>query len=141
MAFSLVPDEFWKEIEPLLPPPVPKPKGGRPAIPNRAALTGIAYILRTGSAWNLLPKELGCGSGVSCWRRLRDWTRAGVWPEVHRRLLNRLGRQGEIDLHRAIIDSQSVRAVFGGTTRVPTRQTGGKTGANVTSSWMRRACR
>jgi transposase len=117
MAFSLVPDEFWHEIEPLLPAAVPKPKGGRPRIPDRAALTGIVYVLRSGAAWKMLPQELGCGSGVSCWRRLRDWTKLGIWPEVHRRLLNVLGRRGDIDLNRAIIDSQSVRAVFGGAHR------------------------
>lgn len=130
MAFLLVPDEFWNEIEPLLPQEAPKPKGGRPPISNRAALVGIVFILRTGAAWRMLPKELGCGSGVTCWRRLRDWTKAGVWAEVHRRLLNLLGRAGQIDLRRAVVDSQSVRAVFGGTTRVPTRRTERKTAAN-----------
>jgi transposase len=130
MAFSLVPDEFWNEIEPLLPKEPPKPKGGRPMVSNRAVLVGIVFVLRTGAAWRMLPKELGCGSGVTCWRRLRDWTAAGVWSEVHRRLLNLLGRRGEIDLHRAVIDSQSVRAVFGGITPVRTRQTERKTDAN-----------
>lgn len=131
MAFSLVPDEFWNEIEPLLPKETPKPKGGRPMISNRAALVGIVFVLRTGAAWRMLPKELGCGSGVTCWRRLRDWTRAGVWSEVHRRLLVLLGRNGEIDLHRTVIDSQSVRAVFGGITPVRTRQIERKTGVNA----------
>jgi transposase len=122
MAFSLVPDELWKELEPLLPKAPPKPKGGRPPVENRAALVGIVFILRTGSAWRMLPEELGCGSGVTCWRRLRDWTKAGVWSKVHQRLLNALGQAGQIDLSRAVIDSQSVRAVFGGTTPVRTRR-------------------
>jgi len=130
MAFSLVPDEFWNEIEPLLPKETLKPKGGRPMISNRAALVGIVFVLRTGAAWRMLPKELGCGSGVTCWRRLRDWTRAGVWSEVHRRLLVLLGRNGEIDLHRTVIDSQSVRAVFGGITPVRTRRIERKTDVN-----------
>lgn len=81
MAFALVPDELWHEIEPLLPVQKPKPKGCRPPISNRAALLGIVFVLRTGAAWRMLPKELGCGSGVSCWRRLRDWTRLGIWSE------------------------------------------------------------
>lgn len=122
MAFVLLPDELWTEIEPLLPKERPKPKGGRPPIPNRSALLGIVFVLRTGAAWRMLPQELGCGSGVSCWRRLRDWTRLGVWPEVHRRLLNALGRANQIALSRAVIDSQSVRAVFGGTTPARTRR-------------------
>ena len=70
MAFLLLPNELWTEIEPLLPKEQPKPKGGRPPIPNRSALLGIVFVLRTGSAWRMLPQELGCGSGVSCWRRL-----------------------------------------------------------------------
>jgi transposase len=77
-------------------------------------LTGILFILRTGMAWADLPAELGCGSGMSCWRRLRDWTKAGVWPKVHHVLLNRLNAQGKIDWSRAVVDSASVRAVFGG---------------------------
>jgi transposase len=70
-------------------------------------------------AYTLLPTEVFGVSGVTCWRRLRDWTRAGIWPELHRCILHRLGRLGEIDLTKAIIDSQSVRAVFGG--RTPAR--------------------
>jgi transposase len=133
MAFALVPDELWHEIEPLLPVQKPKPKGGRPPISNRAALLGIVFVLRTGAAWRMLPKELGCGSGVSCWRRLRDWTRLGIWPEVHNRLLNTLNKLGQIDLSRAVVDSQSMRAVFGGITQARTRQTERKMAANAMS--------
>ena len=72
-AQPLVPDDLWEAIEPLLPKEPPKPKGGRPRVPDRAALGGIIFVLRTGCPWRLLPKELGCGSGTTCWRRLRDW--------------------------------------------------------------------
>lgn len=130
MAFALVPDELWHEIEPLLPVERPKPKGGRPAVPNRQALAGIVYVLRSGVAWNMVPAELGCGSGVTCWRRLRDWTQAGVWAEVHRRLLRQLGKADALDLSLAVIDSQSVRAVFGGTTQGRTPLTEGRMAAN-----------
>ena len=134
MAFTLVTDELWNQIEPLLPPHRPRPKGGRSPVPDRACLTGIVYVLRTGMAWNMIPAELGCGSGVTCWRRLRDWTRAGVWPQLHQRLLEELGRQGQIDLSRAVIDSASVRALFGGATPGRTPRIGVKTAANVTRS-------
>jgi len=117
MAFSLVSDELWEQIEPLLPPEPPKPKGGRPRVPNRACLAGIMLVLHTGMPWRMVPAELGCGSGVTCWRRLKQWTEAGVWPQVHRKVLKQLGRLGKIDWSRAVIDSASVRAVFGGRTR------------------------
>ena len=131
MAYSLLPKELWNQIEPLLPAEPPKPKGGRPRISNRAALIGILFVLRSGCAWRLIPAELGCGSGVSCWRRLRDWTKAGVWPKVLNLLLRELGKLEEIDLSRAVIDSQSVRAVFGGTTPVPIRLIEGRRAVNA----------
>jgi transposase len=67
--------------------------------------------------WRMLPKELGCGSGMSCWRRLRDWQYAGVWDFIHFVLLNCLSVDGQIDWSRAVVDSCSVRAVFGGCKR------------------------
>ena len=78
MAGPLIPDALWAELAPLLPPPPPRPKGGRPRVPDRAALTGILFVLKSGIPWEMLPKEMGCGSGMTCWRRLRDWHRAGI---------------------------------------------------------------
>jgi len=116
---ALLPHVLWKEIEPLLPRQTASPKGGRPPVSNRACLTGILFILKSGLPWNMLPQEMGCGSGVTCWRRLQEWTQAEVWPELHRRLLRRLGKRGSIRLSRAVIDSASVRAVLGGATPDP----------------------
>ena len=109
----MVSDELWRFIEPLLPPGPPKPKGGRPPIPPRATLTGILFVLRSGIPWALLPKEMGCGSGVTCWRRLRDWQEAGVWEGLHRALLDQLGIADEIDWSRASVDSRLVPAKRG----------------------------
>ena len=131
MARQWVTDAFWKQVRELLPPERPKPKGGRPRVPDRKCLTGIVFVLRTGCIWNDLPAELCCGDGTTCWRRFREWTQAGVWPAVWRKILNELGRQERVDLSRAVIDSASVRAVFGGTTRGPTQRIGAKTAANV----------
>src|SRR5829696_1037004 len=118
MAGQLVPDEVWAAIARLLPPKPPHPKGGRPWIEDRAVLGGIIYVPRAGVPWRLLPaKELGCGSGVSCWRRLRDWQHAGVWEALHHWLLDWLGDDGQVDWSRASIDSVSVRARRGGTDR------------------------
>jgi transposase len=85
-----------------------------PRVDDRAALVGIVYQLRTGVPWRLLPtSQLGCGSPVTCWRRLRDWQRAGVWQHLHHQLLDQLGRQGRLDWSRASLDSLSVRAKRG----------------------------
>src|ERR671912_1811383 len=110
MAKELVTDELWESIEPLLPPEAPKPQGGRPRIDNRAALTGIVFVLKSGIAWEMLPQEMGCSSGMTCWRRLHDWQQAGVWDRLHRALLDRLGKANAIDWSRACVDSASVPA-------------------------------
>lgn len=114
MAAALVPDTLWVLIEPLLPASLPKSQGGRPRVCNRACLTGTLFVLRSGMPWRMLPKELGCGSGMTCWRRLRDWRCAGIWDLIHFVLLNWLSRDGQINWSRAVVDSCSVRAVFGG---------------------------
>src|SRR5437660_3664395 len=110
MARTLVSDELWAAIEPLLPEEAPKPKGGRPRIPDRAALTGILFVLMTGIPWEMLPPEMGCGSGMTCWRRLRDWQDAGVWKELHAVLLDKLAEAGKLDWSRASLDAASVPA-------------------------------
>src|SRR5437868_4910494 len=111
MAKQLVDDELWEVIKSLLPPPPKRTSArGRPRLSDRAALTGILFVLRSGLPWEMLPREMNCGSGMTCWRKLRDWHRAGVRRKLHRLLLSRLGQQGEIDWSRASIDSVSVRA-------------------------------
>ena len=113
MAKELVTDELWEVVEPLLPDEPPKPKGGRPRVDDRAALTGILFVLKSGIPWEMLPQEMGCGSGMTCWRRLKEWNEAGVWEELHHELLDRLGKTDEIDWHRASLDSASVPAPGG----------------------------
>jgi transposase len=61
----------------------------------------------------MLPQEMGCGSGVTCWRRLRDWQAAGIWDRLHRELLDRLGEADRIDWSRASLDSTSIPAIRG----------------------------
>ena len=132
MGFTLVSDELWEQIEPLLPVEPPEPKGGRPRVPDRACLTGIVYVLRTGVPWRFVPKELGCGSAVTCWRRMRDWEEAGIWRRVHEKLRHALAGSGKADPRFGIIDSQSVRAVFGGRTPAQTPRIAGKKAAKGT---------
>jgi len=131
MAKPLLTDELWNRIEPFLPRRKPKPKGGRPPVPDRATLTGILFVLRTGMPWEWLPQEMGCGCGMTCWRRLRDWQAAGVWDNVWQALLDELGQADAIDWSAAAIDSCSVRALFGGRRPARTLQIAGKTGRNV----------
>ena len=113
MSKELVSDELWEIIEPLLPEELPKPKGGRPRVEDRAALSGIIFVLKSGIPWEMLPQEMGCGSGSTCWRRLRDWQEAGVWEDLHRVLLDRLGEADRIDWERATLASASVPAKRG----------------------------
>lgn len=132
MAFELLPSALWAAAEPLLPAPKPPGTPGRPPVGNRAALTGILYVMHTGCPWRLVPAELGCGSGVTCWRRLRAWTRLGVWPKLHRLLLEELARHGRLEQARAVIDSASVRAEKGARTPAPTPPTAPRRAANAT---------
>ena len=132
MSKPLVPDELWEVVEPLIPPEPPKPKGGRPRVPDRACLTGIVFVLKTGIPWEYLPREMGCGSGMTCWRRLGAWTEAGVWHRLHQALLERLEGAGEIDWSRASLDSASVRAKKGAKRQALVRSTVGKPVASTT---------
>ena len=99
MAKPLVDDPLWAVIAPLLPPPKRRRRRypGRKPLDHRQVLTGILFVLRTGIPWEALPQEMGCGSGVTCWRRLRDWQRAGVWSRLHRVLLARLQAADRLD--------------------------------------------
>jgi transposase len=123
MAKPLVSDELWELIRPLLPAHEPSPKGGRPRLQDRACLTGILFVLKTGIGWEALPAEMGCGSGMTCWRRLEEWRRAGVWDALHAALLAKLEAAGAIDWSRAAVDSSRVRAPLGGKKPGRTRPT------------------
>ena len=91
MPPTLVDDELWELIQPLLPRKTRRYRHpGRRRIDDRKALNGILFVLTTGIAWQRLPRELGFGSGMTCWRRLRDWQQAGVWQQLHELLLARL---------------------------------------------------
>lgn len=116
MAKPLVSDELWEIVQPLLPPAKPRRfrYPGRRRIDDRKALTGILFVLQSGIPWEMLPKEMECGSGMTCWRRLKEWHEAGVWQSLHELLLSRLQGADALDWSRACVDSASVRAVGGG---------------------------
>jgi transposase len=118
---DLVPDDLYERVAPLL-PPAPERRHrhpGRLRVPDRVALAGVLFVLRTGVAWRDVPAEMvGC-SGVTAWRRLRDWTEAGVWPHLHAALLAELRRAGLLDLDDCAVDGSHVRALKGGITSGP----------------------
>ncbi|MFF8280801.1 IS5 family transposase [Streptomyces lateritius] len=113
MRVDLVPDDLWERVARLL-PPVPERRRrhpGRLRVPDRTALAGVMYVLRTGVAWRDVPAEsVGC-SGVTAWRRLRDWTEAGVWPRLHATLLGELRRADLLDLDDCAVDGSHIRAL------------------------------
>ena len=111
---DLVSDDLWEAIAPLLPPEPRRDHGGPVRISHRAALGGILYLLRHGLRWRDLPLELGFGSGITCWRRLRQWQDLGIWEVVQQVVLTWLGDLDAIDWRRASLDSLSVRAKRGG---------------------------
>ena len=143
MAQRLIDDALWRRIEPLLPtPPRRRFKAmGRPRVPDRAALTGILFVLRSGLPWQMLPKEMGCGSGSTCWRRLVRWQRAGVWRRLHAVLLAELRQRGQLNLARAIADSSSIRALRGGKKLDRTLPIAVRRGRNITFSLTRKGFR
>ena len=133
MRVPLVDDEFWQLIEPLLPRPTRHYRHpGRRRLDDRKVLNGILFVLTTGIAWQRLPPELGFGSGMTCWRRLRDWQRAGVWQQLHELLLARLRQAGRLDLSRAVCDSASLRALLGAPRPDRARSTDARQAPNTT---------
>lgn len=129
MPQPLVCDELWKQIEALLPRHQPDSRGGAPRRDDRPCLEGILHVLVSGCQWQRLPRCELWPSGSTCWRRFAEWTAAGVWPQLHRLLLNVLGKAGQIEMDVAVVDAASVRAVKGGRTPEPIPRTGRKTAA------------
>ena len=129
----VVSEELWQRIEPLLPRVERRFRyPGRKRLDDRAALQGILFVLHTGIAWRHLPLELGFGSGVTCWRRLDEWQRAGVWEKLHGLLLERLRAAGQIEWARAVVDSSHVQAKKGAARRARARLTVGGWAQNTT---------
>ena len=123
MAQALLPEDLWSLVAAHLPTHRKSPKGGRPRLDDRATLTGILFVLKTGIPWEYLPRELGCGSGMTCWRRLHEWMKAGVWQRVHEAVLRRLREHDQIMWDRACIDAASAPAA---TANATSRRAGGR---------------
>jgi transposase len=126
---------LWARIEPLL-PVVPRRADhpGRRRLDNQKVLSGILFVLYTGIAWEFLLQELGFGSGMTCWRRLRDRHQAGVWEKLHALLLAELQAADTLDWSTAVMDSSHVRALKGGPKPVRARSTAPRRAPSTTSS-------
>jgi transposase len=109
-----VPDALWERLAPLIPE---RPRRfrypGRRPVDDRRALSGILFVLATGIGWERLPQELGFGSGMTCWRRLRAWQEAGVWKRLHELLLAELHAADKLDWSRAVVDASYIQAKQG----------------------------
>jgi transposase len=115
MPQSLVDDGLWAHIEPLLPKKRRRKRNtGRLPLCDRRVLSGILFVLRSGIPWEMLPKEMGCGSGMTCWRRLKHWQKTRGWNRLHQTLLSKLRGVEKLDFSRVIADSSSIRAVGAG---------------------------
>lgn len=107
-----VDDGLWTRIEPLV-----LVVQRRYRHPGRRRLDGwqvfcrILFVVHTGIPWRFLPQELGFGSGMTCWRRLRDWNEAGVRQRLHELLLAELRTADMLVLSRAAVDSSHIRAM------------------------------
>jgi len=127
----IISDALWERIEPLL-PVRPAGKTGLKPLPDRQVLQGIVFVLYTGISWEDLPQELGFGSGMTCWRRLRDFQGAGVFDQVHEVLLAELHAAGQIDWSRAVADSSHVQAKKGAPRLSRARSTAARSGRSTT---------
>ena len=142
MARELVDDELWEIIQPLLPVRQRrKMHPGRKPLDDRRVLTGILFVLRSGIPWKMLPQEMGCGLGMTGWRRVHAWQKAGVWQALHRVLLDKLRGADKLDFSRVVADSSSVRAVHGGKKLDRTQPIAARRVANIISSSTRKGIR
>ncbi|GAB7537627.1 hypothetical protein BGC_38450 [Burkholderia sp. 3C] len=111
-AMPTLDDALWSMIQPLIPPAKARRTRypGRKPLGDRAVMAGILYVLETGIPWGQLPQEMGFGSGMSCWRRLRDWQQAGVWAQIHAVLMGQMRSAARVDWSRVQIESRPKRA-------------------------------
>jgi putative transposase len=131
-SFAAIPDALWECVERWIPRHGKSPKGGRPRVTDRRAMSGILYRLRTGCQWDAIPAEFGSRS--TCYRRFVEWTKAGVFQMMHIEMLLYYDEQRGIDWAWASLDSATVKAPKGGTSPVPARPIAGNSGRNATSS-------
>ena len=105
-------DSQWVLIADLFPHPPVSRKGGRPRIPPRECLEGVIFIMRTGCGWDYLPNWYP--SPATCWRRLDEWTRTGIFEKAWHRLLGKLDALKQIQWNECMADATFSPAKKGG---------------------------
>jgi putative transposase len=107
-----IPEALWERIAPHIPPERPKPKGGRPRMPDRQAMDAILFVARTGCQWNMLPRSLGASSTVH--DRFQEWMAAGVFQRLWRASVLEYDQLKGLDLEWQAIDGAMTKAPLGG---------------------------
>lgn len=110
-------DRLWERVRPLLPPPIPRPKGGRPRADDRACFEGVVFVLRNGVRWRDLPDRFP--SPATVWRRHAEWSAEGVWERVWRAVLDELAEAGLLDTSELYLDCTFAPAQKGGRRSAP----------------------
>lgn len=131
LSQRLVPDELWALVEPLIPQFRQRRQGGGTAsTADRAVFTAIVYVLTSGCAWRDVPPSFGV-TVATAHRRFGQWTEAGLWPTLHRAVLDELGSRGEIEWARSVVDAATVRAKKRGSLTGPNPVDRGKPGSKI----------
>jgi putative transposase len=120
-----IPDELWKRVQVLLPPPKRKKnkdRPGRPRMDDRKAMNAIFYVLRTGIQWNAIPKSLGASSTVH--DRFQEWRKAGVFERIWKEGLLEYDAEKGIEWEWQAMDGTITKAPLGGKRRARTLRTG-----------------
>jgi transposase len=131
MMAEILPDELWQSIKQEIPEYKPSPRGGRPRASDEDCMRGILFVLKTGMQWNMLPSDAFGVSGVTCWRRMREWAKEGVFARIWHNHLQALAWVQAVDWERALVDADSVPAKKKGMPQAETPQTEAGRAANA----------
>lgn len=108
---TLLTDELWNLIDPLLPEARHSPNGGRRRADRRLVFEGILWVLRSGARWKDLPDVYPSPS--TCWRRLREWEASGVWLAAWRAMVAALDDEGRMNWAEIFADGSFAPAKKG----------------------------
>jgi putative transposase len=111
----LVSDKLWAKMEPLLPKRRRRARwrGGRPRVPDRQAMSGILFVLRTGCQWNALNATGTCSSSTAH-RCFQEWVQAGVFARFWKQGLTEYDELKGIDWRWQAMDGAMTKAPLGG---------------------------